>query len=768
MKNVHFLRQDYCESSLEDLLYSIDTTPFDQQVVMCIDQEGIYTKSPRRPVIDPFLVDGLIYFKRNPECGQIYRLKRLQASLHFSKSVPVAEEIDFRIRYFLGNHRSIPKTLAVECDQNITVEERGLFIHNLDDPPKKSENKMDPQQSPSTPKFSDSKCPAQEELFRDDSSDDDESDDDKDKDKKMSARDTTCKEIPIPRKTKVRVPSSISPEPLKETRIHLEKAIQLGLLKNVEFSEKKRGGSKKSPVMSFGWTQTNANQYNENRQTDSGATGPGLTNVTVDIEPGIKVELMKAMDAAMKCTPKGDMEYNIGKPGGSRNQYRKELSQAMGVKYDKEGKPSSVEIKCEAFTIIIPLNLSAHRDIMNDAQKDMDSVVQINHLFLLQNFKDCMSDDLFQWISANSDSLYFPVSIILYSRKVVGSVSKKLDETKALGINPSPPPRCFKSKKNINPKQAKELGEGMRVLYKCINMAFLDTESQRSTINSLERNGVINPISLRQTIECFELKQQYLYSLVKKEQYERLVFKSSSSAKKASSSRNDQHSLKKDLEHPTTLKEIHQLILTHNFEDPNNPGIVDQLGKRIGSFLNRGVLSKDLLKPLKAFPNSKHTGSRKGVLCRRPNSKLPKEAFDNYKVTDLYLDFAKYMIPSKEFHLNMMEKTYVPGSDNYLEYCTGKSFMFDRLTLAKDFASTCEEYTEDSFREIIHNESLVLNDGVTKKLFIWRDKQRDFTKGMSELCRIIPDPTETFNGPVFKVASGWDKLVSKCHFFELF
>ena len=89
-------------------------------------------------------------------------------------------------------------------------------------------------------------------------------------------------------------------------------------------------------------------------------------------------------------------------------------------------------------------------------------------------------------------------------------------------------------------------------------------------------------------------------------------------------------------------------------------------------------------------------------------------------------------------------------------------------TLAKDFASTCEEYTEDSFREIIHNESLVLNDGVTKKLFIWRDKQRDFTKGMSELCRIIPDPTETFNGPVFKVASGWDKLVSKCHFFELF
>ena len=126
---------------------------------------------------------GLIYFKRNPKCGQIYRLKGLQASLHFSKSVPVAEEIDFRIRYFLGNHRFIPKTLlAVKCDQNITVEERGLFIHNLDDPPKKSENKMDPQQSPSSTKFSDSKCSAQEELFRDDSSDDDSSDDDQDND----------------------------------------------------------------------------------------------------------------------------------------------------------------------------------------------------------------------------------------------------------------------------------------------------------------------------------------------------------------------------------------------------------------------------------------------------------------------------------------------------------------------------------------------------------------------------------------------------------
>ena len=762
MKNVHFLRQDYRESSLEELLYSIDTTPFDQQVVMCIDQEGIYTKSPNRPVIDPFLVDGLIYFKRNPECGQIYRLKRLQASLHFSKSVPVAQEIDFRIRYFLGNHRSIPKTLAVECDQNITVEERGLFIHNLDDPPKKSENKMDPQQSPSSTKFSDSKCSAQEELFRDDSSDDDSSDDDQDNDKKMPAHNATFEEIPIPRKTKVRVPSSISPEPLKETRIHLEKAIRLGLLKNIQFSEKKRGGIKKSPVMSFGWTQTNANQYNENRQTDSGATGPGLTNVTVDIEHDIKDALMKAMDAAMKCTPKGDMEYNIGKSGGSRNQYRKELSEAMGVTYDKEGKPSSVEIKCEAFTIIIPLNLSAHRDIMNDAQKDMDSVVQINHLFLLQNFKDCMSDDLFQWISENSESLYFPVSIILYSRKVVGSISKKLDETKALGINPSPPPRCFKSRKNINPEQAKELGEGMRVLYKCINIAYLDTDSQRSTINSLERNGVINPISLRQTIECFELKQQYLYSLVKMEQYEKLVFKSSSTAKKASSSKKDRDSSKKDLDHPTTLKEIHQLIMTHDFDDPNNPGIVDQLGKRIGCFLNRGVLSKDLLKPLKEFPDSKHKGSRKGVLCRRPTSKVPKEAFDNYMVADLYLDFAKYMIPSKEFHLNMMKETYVPGSDEYLKYCNGKSFMFDRLTLAKDFAKTCDEYTEDSFSEIIHNESLVLNDGVTKKLFIWRDKNW----GTSELCRIIPDPTETFNGPVFKVASGWDKLVSNCFFLN--
>ena len=197
----------------------------------------------------------------------------------------------------------------------------------------------------------------------------------------------------IPRKDdlppKVKQAPPKKSQPLQETRMHIEKAIDLGLLKNIEFTKKKRGGSKKSPVVSFGWSQTNANLYSENRQTDTGATGPGLTNISLlTLEPKIKEQLVKAMDVAMKSMPKGDNEYDIGPDDSESAKYRRQFNDFMGVNYDEHRKPTSCEIKCEAFTIIIPLVLSAHRDVMNDDLKDMDSVIQINHSFSMSKLTE--------------------------------------------------------------------------------------------------------------------------------------------------------------------------------------------------------------------------------------------------------------------------------------------------------------------------------------------------------------------------------------------
>ena len=46
------------------------------------------------------------------------------------------------------------------------------------------------------------------------------------------------------------------------------------------------------------------------------------------------------------------------------------------------------------------------------------------------------------------------------------------------------------------------------------------------------------------------------------------------------------------------------------------------------------------------------------------------------------------------------------------------------------------------------------------KYFRWRDAGVLDGSHNIELSRIIPDPTETFNGPYYQIPCAWDKLVS--------
>ena len=238
-------------------------------------QQGVYTKNPGRPNIDPFLIDGILYFKRNPNAGQIYRLKRLQASLHLSNSIAVAHEIDFRLRFLINGHNCIPITLSVEQTQNVTIEEIGLFIHNTDDAiPNINESNLlndntymdanlppiptDPNIPINTSRANVSQnCSAEAHSSKppDDScglfssSDSDSSEDEADR--RVSIRGppnvlpfpetprVTLKPVhniydPILRKDdlppKIKQAPPKKSQPLQETRMHIEKAIDLGLL----------------------------------------------------------------------------------------------------------------------------------------------------------------------------------------------------------------------------------------------------------------------------------------------------------------------------------------------------------------------------------------------------------------------------------------------------------------------------------------------------------------------------------------------------------
>ena len=245
-KSLHFCHDEFSDMSLHELLHFKDGTKFQDQVVMCIDQQGNYNKAPSRPILDPFLVDRMVYFRRNSSRGQIYRLKRLQASLHFSTSEQVAEEISFRVHNIVGGHKSIPDTLSIHHSLNCNFASNDIFVHNKDsedtfpkahDDAKKPEINSDIIDTVSV----------DSDLFS--SRSDEDSDIDQKEKEVITPGNSIARPIPprisitgpIPKK-KTGSSDPLPSQPLKETRRHLLKALQLGLLEHMEFSEKKGAG----------------------------------------------------------------------------------------------------------------------------------------------------------------------------------------------------------------------------------------------------------------------------------------------------------------------------------------------------------------------------------------------------------------------------------------------------------------------------------------------------------------------------------------------
>ena len=740
LKNIHYKNEDFLNLSLNQLLSLEENISFDKQVVMCIDQDGIYRKSSCRPTIDPLIIKGMVIFGRNIDNGQIYRLKRLQASLHFSKSLKVALEIETRIRFLSGDdHGHIRKTQILPNDANFTIEECGIFLHNVDG--ECTDSNTDEIHGECTMSDKDRlHCSKTSDHNHDNDLSSVDSDD---PDLFPSSPTPPITYLRIPRKTNHPFTPSMSKSPvscpLKDTRKYIQNAIDFGLLKYFSFSEKKRGKGKSSPVMSFGYTQTNCKQYSHNRKTDSGATGPGLTNITTDLPENIRDEIIKAMNAAIKCTPRQDKEYDLGDGSSERENFRKNLNIELGVKYNKKGEPISLEVKCEAFTIIIPLVLSSHRDVMNDALKTMDSVIQINHTFKMSDNEDKIPALMRKWMNENGVVDLFPISIIMYSRQVVATIISKIDKTRLLATQPKLP-NIFVNKAAVVDKFCKahgmtrndlhqQLANGYRVMMKCLTSAFFDMESSRSIVNTNERDGIINHLSLKQVIKRFELEQTYSYELIRNNRYEELVWKRivPPHAK-------------------TKMNSIIDTFVTKHYESPVVTELTNKSGTDLAIFLNYGSSAKDLRKRL---------GRERYTFKEIPRRRSKRDGTSNknrFKVMDLCLDFVDHMSPLKYLHLDSKSKE---GLDHYLDFKPGKTFMFDRLTLSKHYVEKCHEVESDDE----HDDFPILKHG--KTYFSWRDTMNRSDQEQ-ELLRIVPSCTKIFNGPSFDLPCGWNKMVRGC------
>ena len=98
--------------------------------------------------------------------------------------------------------------------------------------------------------------------------------------------------------------------------------------------------------------------------------------------------------------------------------------------------------------------------------------------------------------------------------------------------------------------------------------------------------------------------------------------------------------------------------------------------------------------------------------------------------------------------------------DDHLDLAMGKTFMFDRIAMAKEYAHRVA-YVDYDIDDDDDNESM--NDYETvppNKYFTWRDLEVFSGTHNMELSRIIPDPTKTFNGPYYQIPCAWDKLVN--------
>ena len=175
-------------------------------------------------------------------------------------------------------------------------------------------------------------------------------------------------------------------------------------------------------------------------------------------------------------------------------------------------------------------------------------------------------------------------------------------------------------------------------------------------------------------------------------------------------------------------------------------------------FLNRGAVAEDLRKQITKL------NRKPAKRYIRKRSQIEFSDLRQYTVKQLYLDFASKFKPSKALHVHMMKDDYavtewegneINSNDDHLDFALGKTFSYVRVTLCKDYAKNTEIFDEDDYDVILPSTP---NENNMDRYFVWR--HFNINSGSNkEFERIIPNPTETFNGPYFTLPSSWDKMV---------
>ena len=191
----------------------------------------------------------------------------------------------------------------------------------------------------------------------------------------------------------------------------------------------KDSANRKSPCLSFGWTKTNCNAYKTTRTNMFQNTRPSIILGDFDkLSSNAKATLMLSIIEALSSCSALENAFDIPMNDTDRSGFSKIFSgmwQNCIRDYLKNQQYQFQDFNFEAFTVMIPIILGPHRDKLNDYLRQMSNVVQINVSLPIDDLPD---GQLKAWIRnlLGPDAVLFPLSIILYSRKVVRETTDRM------------------------------------------------------------------------------------------------------------------------------------------------------------------------------------------------------------------------------------------------------------------------------------------------------------------------------------------------------
>lgn len=454
-----FLNAEFKKLSLADLIglsrkKQPSVSSYSDLFMVALLQEGQYKRSLNCK-IDPFDVYMVTAFQRNPS-AQVYTCPNLQGSLHFAVPEPVAKEIHHRINFFRQSSASnVQITIIPNTQASFHDVDNSVFVSNM------ATSNKSTGVSPS-----------------------------------------------------VLNPPHTKNSSLQQAKALLLRSVEKGLLNDIKFVDKaKRGGT---PTMSFGFTKSDCRQYPKARNTIFGNVDPIIVEGDfVKLDTVVKGLLFKTIHVILSLSPKNAETFHIPDENKERAAYRQKFTEPWIESYKStfpnESSPKETVFPFEAFTIICPLILGDHRDLLNDFVSGMAVVLQFSAMLPIDILPH--NSPLKNWIlSMFPDALVFPTSLIFYSRRVVRETVARKNIQENFSSNKSP-----MSGTDIGP------------LRKAVHCVMLDVCGSRNYQRTFEQSTTTSHEMIRDSIQHFNNRQNRLIDLVTKGLYIDKLFSKSTS-----------------------------------------------------------------------------------------------------------------------------------------------------------------------------------------------------------------------------------------------